>query len=226
MNYRKSDMKSSNLLPFSLLLAAAIIAVLALESSYFLLKAGTATIGIVIIVILQLKLNFKSKDSWWIGAAFLFSILGDWHLTFMNDDASMFVKGIGLYFVAHIGYLVFGTLNGRINWKFTVGLLAILLLYYLLMLYPSIDDKMLAFATLLYLLISCLSLGAAIGIKHPPVVKWSFAFGIFLILFSDTIISIKDFLGLDEVEFLILPTYYLAHISITYSVIKKQGNIE
>jgi hypothetical protein len=43
-----------------------------------------------------------------------------------------------------------------------------------------------------------------------------------LILFSDTIIALKEFTGYNELNFLILPTYYLAHISITFSVMHRK----
>ena len=76
-------------------------------------------------------------------------------------------------------------------------------------------------AALIYLLISCFSLGAAVGIDAKPLVRWSYVFGIVLILFSDTIISLKEFVGHNELNGLILPTYYLAHISITFSLIAK-----
>ena len=78
-------------------------------------------------------------------------------------------------------------------------------------------------SALIYLLVSCLSVGAAVGIKADPVVKWAYAFGIFLILFSDTIISLKEFVGYNVLNFMILPTYYLAHISITFALIRKTG---
>jgi uncharacterized membrane protein YhhN len=198
-----------------------ISAILALITSNFILKSGTAGIGIIILIVLHFRKVKPSKDTWLIIGAFLFSIAGDWFLTNMDGDPMMFSKGIALFFLAHIGYLVFAILNGRIRWRFTAIVLAAFLVFYFLILYPSIKDKVLVMAVLIYLLISCFSLGAAVGIKSDPVVKWAYAFGIFLILFSDTIISLKEFLGYSVLDFIILPTYYLAHISITFSLIKK-----
>jgi hypothetical protein len=212
-------MKKLGLFYFLLLVAATLVGISALFNPIFLFKSGTAGIGIIILLLMLVTATKPKRDIWWIMIAFVFSIAGDWHLTFMNGNPVMFVKGIALYFIAHIGYLVFGMINGSINWKISIALLGIFVTYYLVMLYPAIDDKILVTAVLVYLLISCLSLGAAFGITQTPLVKWSYVFGVFLILFSDTIISIKDFLGFAEVEFLILPTYYLAHISITFSLI-------
>ena len=53
------------------------------------------------------------------------------------------------------------------------------------------------------------------------VVKWSYVFGIIMILFSDTIISFKEFMDYHTFDFLITPTYYLAHICITFSLMKR-----
>ncbi|MEH6771737.1 lysoplasmalogenase family protein [Maribacter arcticus] len=208
---------------YGILLLSVISAIFALLTSNFIFKSGTAGIGILIILILNFKKVKPSKDTWFIIGAFLFSIAGDWFMSNMNGDSTMFSKGIALFFLAHLGYLLFATLNGQIKWRFTSILLALFLLFYFLVLFPSINDNILMLATLIYLLISCFSLGASVGIKGDYVVKWTYVFGIFLILFSDTIISLTEFLGYNRLDFLILPTYYLAHISITFSLIRKQG---
>ncbi|MEH6619225.1 lysoplasmalogenase family protein [Maribacter arcticus] len=208
---------------YGVLLVSVISAIFALLTSNFIFKSGTAGIGILIILILNFKKVKPSKATWFIIGAFLFSIAGDWFMSNMNGDSTMFSKGIALFFLAHLGYLLFATLNGQIKWRFTSILLALFLLFYFLVLFPSINDNILMLATLIYLLISCFSLGASVGIKGDYVVKWTYVFGIFLILFSDTIISLTEFLGYNRLDFLILPTYYLAHISITFSLIRKQG---
>ena len=206
---------------YGLLTFSLILAVMALITSNFIYKSGTAGMGILILIILYFKDVKPSKDTWFIIGAFMFSIAGDWFLSHMNGDLIMFSKGIALFFLAHIGYLMFALMNGKINWRFTGFLLLIYLSFFFIILYPAINDKILMLATLIYLLVSCLSVGAALGIKADPVIKWTFVFGIFLILFSDTIISLTEFLGYKTFDFLILPTYYLAHISITFSLIRK-----
>jgi uncharacterized membrane protein YhhN len=205
---------------YGVLLLSVISAVFALITSSFIFKSGTAGIGILIILILNFKKVKPSKDTWFIIGAFLFSIAGDWFMSNMNGDNTMFIKGIALFFIAHLGYLLFATFNGQIKWRFTSIVLALFLLFYFLVLFPSINDNILILASLIYLLISCFSLGAAVGIESDYVVKWTYVFGIFLVLFSDTIISLTEFLGYNMLDFLILPTYYLAHISITFSVIR------
>jgi len=134
----------------------------------------------------------------------------------------MFSAGIGLYLMAHVGYLWFALRNGRIHKLFTVILLAGYLLFFFVKLYPALDDTILLLAVLLYLLISCVSLGAAFGIQLTPVVKWSYFAGVTLVLLSDTIIALNEFTSYGALNFLILPTYYAAHISITFALIKRK----
>jgi hypothetical protein len=51
-----------------------------------------------------------------------------------------------------------------------------------------------------------------------------FVVGIALTLLSDTFISFNEFLGHRRFNSLVLPTYYLARISITVSVLVANGN--
>jgi hypothetical protein len=73
-------------------------------------------------------------------------------------------------------------------------------------------------AVLLYLLISCVTLAAALGRRAPPRSWWLYAAGIALIVLSDTLIAFAEFLGQHRGDSLILPTYYLAHLCVTASV--------
>lgn len=207
---------------YSILLIPAISAILALNHFGFFFKSGSAGAGILIILLFYFNELRNRKDVWMIIAAFLFSIGGDWFLSHKHGDAGMFVAGIALFFVAHVGYLSYALLNGRIKWLFTAILLVGYLLFFALKLYPGIEDKTLMIAALIYLLISCFSLGAASGLQAETWEKWAYIFGIFLILFSDTIIAFREFIGYKELDFLILPTYYIAHISITFSLMRRK----
>ena len=207
---------------YLLLIAPTIFAILALNHFGFFFKSGTAGAGILILLLLYFQQLPKAKDIIFLMSAFLFSIIGDWFLSNMKGDASMFVYGIGFYFLAHFGYLIYALLNGKISRVFTSVLLAAFLMFFVLVLYPSIDNRMLMFSALIYLVISCISLGVAVGLRSKGIEKWAYVFGIFLILFSDTIIAFKEFVGYKELNYLILPTYYLAHISITLSLIQRK----
>ncbi|WP_437396163.1 lysoplasmalogenase [Flagellimonas lutimaris] len=209
---------------YVLLGVSVILAILGVSTANFIFKSGTAGMGILIILILYAQLKKNAKDTWWILGAFLFSIIGDWFLSHMNGDSLMFVKGIALFFLAHVGYLLYALFNGRIKGMFTGILLAAYLVFFFLVLYPNFTDVALMIASLVYLLISCFSLGAAMGMERNSTEKWSYVFGIVLIIFSDTIIAFKEFVDYHTFDFLITPTYYLAHIFITFSLIKRFEN--
>ncbi len=203
---------------YGLLVIPVLSAILALAYHDFAFKAGVAGSGIVLLGIVYRKDLGIRKDIWAIVAAFLFSIAGDWFLSNRHGDTTRFIAGIALFFVAHVGYLSYAFMNGRLNRTLTVILLAGYLIFFGLILYPSIDDKPLLFAVFVYILISCISLGAAGGIKAAPMVKWVYFFGISMVVFSDTIIAFREFTAYDQLSWLILPTYYLAQISVTLSL--------
>ena len=207
---------------YGLLFVPVSSAVMALVYHDFVFKAGVAAGGILIIFACFLTDRERRKDVLLVVAAFLLSIVGDWYLSTMRGDTGRFIAGIGFFFLAHAGYLAYALLNGRFKWAVTIVFLAGYLLFFLLKLFPVISDSMLMLAALLYLLISCFSLGAAAGMRFAADVKWAYLAGIALILFSDTIIALKEFAGYRELNFLILPTYYLAQISLTFSVLRRK----
>lgn len=58
----------------------------------------------------------------------------------------------------------------------------------------------------------------------PILPKCLFVAGIASILFSDTIIAFKEFSGYKELNFLIMPTYYLSHILMTLQLIRNTNS--
>lgn len=207
---------------YGLLLIPVISAILALLYHDFAYKAGVAGSGILILTVSYFsQLKRRYGDVWLINGAFLFSIGGDWFLSNKHGDSGMFIAGIMLFFFAHVGYLLYALKNGRISKIFTIGLLIGYLAFFFLKLFPSIDNRILMMAALVYLLISCFSLGAAVGIQAKPMIKWPYVFGIILILLSDTIIALKEFAAYNTLDYMILPTYYLAQISVTLAMLKK-----
>jgi hypothetical protein len=208
-----------NKLVLILLIIPAIFGVLALICNLFIFKSGVAGTCILIILARHFRYLNHRADVLTIPGAFIFSIAGDWCLSNRNGDPRMFFSGILLFFIAHAGYLSFSLLNGKINYCLTILTLIAYLAFFACKLYPSISNPILLFASLAYLLISCLSLGAAAGINGLSFFRWSYFLGIVLILFSDTIIALKEFQHINTLNFMILPAYYLAQILITTAVI-------
>jgi len=204
-----------------LVLAQLISAIIAIATDIFIFKIGVAAIGTIILLIAYSKKIMKVLDVWVVILAFICSMIGDYFLSNMNEDNSMFMIGISLYLLAHIGYLIFSLLNGSIKRGITIGILLVFLVFYYSTLYSYITDMSLAYVVLFYLVVSCVSLGAAFGIKAAAQVKWPYVVGIASILFSDTIISFKEFMNYNSLNILILPTYYLAQICITIALYTK-----
>ena len=100
---------------YGLLFIPFISAILALNHFGFLFKSGVAGAGILILFYLYSGELKQSKDVWAIVAAFLFLIGGDWFLSNRNGEVIMFIGGIALFFIAHVGYLTFALMNGRLN---------------------------------------------------------------------------------------------------------------
>jgi uncharacterized membrane protein YhhN len=212
---------SKKCLFFSLLFFPALSAILALIYGYFPFKAGVAGIGILILFGMFLAGKRSYEKVWLVITAFLFSIGGDWFLSNKQEHSWMFMAGIAMFFFAHMGYLIYALKNGEISGNFLIGLLAGYLAFFFLWLSPGIAGLGMKAAALFYLVISCFSLAAAIGIKKlSPLAKWSYVSGIILILFSDTIIAFKEFTLFQMLNFLILPTYYLAQLCITFSLME------
>lgn len=210
---------------YYLLLIPLALAIFAVAGYGFFFKAAVPGSCLLILAWLYHKRLKTQSDTWFVLGAFFFSIAGDWFLSNKGDSFMMFSVGIGLYLLAHVGYLWFALRNGRIHKIFTIIVLAGYLIFFFLKLSPAIDEKVLLLVVLLYLLISCISLGAAYGIKLSPLLRWVYFFGVSLILLSDTIIALNEFAAFSKLNFLILPTYYAAHISITFALIQKAYSI-
>lgn len=202
-----------------ILLALQVVASLvALSNGEFFFKSGSAGIGALILLLLSSKKGFTTPDLWMLIGAFAFSIVGDYFLSTRDGDTMRFVYGIFFFFLAHIGYLLYSLYQGKISWRFTALLCGGYLIFFFTSLYPGIADSVLRWAALAYLFVSCFSLGAAWGIRFTGWDKWLYVAGIVLILFSDTLIALAEFMKYKQWDFLVLPTYYLAHIVITWSV--------
>ncbi len=150
-----------------------------------------------------------------ISLAFVFSIAGDWMLQVY------FVCGIALFFIAHLWYIYYSLKNGKIDKRLLLIITVIFLAYYLIFLMPSIPDKMINVAVLLYILVSCLSVAAAKGLNGDKITKELYFNGICCLAFSDVLISMNTFLFIDTFYFLMLPTYYASQILVVASFISR-----
>ena len=203
------------------LLLPATLAVLALFSDWLPAKMGVPlTCALILLLAWQSReQRGADKDILWVVAALAFSAAGDDFLSSMAGQASYFVIGIGLYFLAHLGYLGFSWSNGRLNRMVFWLALLVYLPYGLFLLRPAIAEPVLFAAVLVYLLMSCLVFAVACGLRMAQPARGLFQAGIALIVLSDSIISFSEFLHYQTLDWLILPTYYLAHLGITFALL-------
>lgn len=207
------------MIQYAVLIVPILLAMYADSTDYLPAKMGVPLVCALILAGIFALCQPRRRDLFWLITAFVFSALGDYFLSNKSGNESYFVIGIGLYFLAHVGYLSFALCNGRINLPALGILLACYLAYYFMRLGPAIEDTVLSGAVLLYLLISCTAVAAAIGVNWQGHIKWFFVFGICMILLSDTVISFNEFLKFKDWNRIILPTYYLAHVTITIAAI-------
>jgi uncharacterized membrane protein YhhN len=160
--------------------------------------------------------------AWLLVAALGFSIAGDWMLGHRGGDTMRFVYGIALFFIAHIGFLVFCLLNGRLKRLWLWLLLVGYGLFFIFGLSPAIPQLPLLAAVLLYMIISCFSLAAAAGLRFNFVSRWLFIAGIACLVFSDTLIALHEFMNTANSlhHTLMMPAYYAAHILVAASSLK------
>jgi hypothetical protein len=205
---------------YAILLIPLILTVFAVKGYGFIFRVAiTASCAVILWFMSGHSANHSIR---WIMVALLISIVGDWFLSHIGGVPVRFIYGTGLFFVAHVCFLCFCLKNGRVNWYLLSFLLVCYLSFFFIALLPALlQQKMLLVVVLFYLLISCLSLAAAAGLRLSPLTRWIFSFGIALLMFSDTLIALKIFAGITQYRFFILPTYFLSHIFITMSLIKK-----
>jgi len=199
----------------------AVVGVGALWTGYLPLKMGVPVLCAAILGWCRLAGKLGHRDVWWVVAAFAFSAAGDYFLSNKRGNEGYFIVGIGLFLVAHVGYMTAAWLNGRVHRLVLAVLLLVFVAYYVVLLYPAIESGVLSMAVLGYLLVSCWVLAVASGLEWNSDVKLLYVLGIALIVLSDTAISFNEFLGFAKFNRIILPTYYLAHLSITLSLLRR-----
>ena len=205
---------------FAVLLIPLVFIVLAVTGYGFIYRAAVS-VSCAIIVWFMSERSTNSSILW-IVAALLISIAGDWFLSHVRGVPVRFIYGVCLFFVAHIGFLCFCLKNGRMNRYVLSFVLTGYLIFFFVMLRPALmSDTILFIAVLAYLLISCFSLVAAVGLRLSLMTRLCFSLGIALLVFSDTLIALKNFAGHAELKSLILPTYFASHLFITLSLIRR-----
>lgn len=210
---------------YLLLFIPAIFGTAAFITNKFIFKVGQTLSCLVIALYYGLSNEFSTV--WFLAIAFALSILGDFFLSFRTKTNNYFILGITAFLFVHVGYILFiyNSFSASLL-IFLISLLILLLgytLYFTKSLYEKLDGVM-KVGVMGYIAISCVAFALVVSINAPAVVKTLSVIGIFLIVFSDTIIAESSFAGRRKAVSLILPTYYLAQITLSAMVIYKVLN--
>lgn len=162
----------------------------------------------------------RRRDTLTCSMAVAFSLAGDAVLAHIGGTDNGFLMGVALFFIAHLFYTSFFMMHGKIQpWVLLFGGGAVLT-YVLGWLLPVIPLLTIRSAITAYALVSVLSLSAACGMYKLR--GWGQVLcilGISCLLFSDILIAQRKFLGSDVGYSLMLPTYFLSHIIISFAFV-------
>ena len=150
----------------SLLLLLVPLATLAgyLLTGSFLLRSGTTLLCLLLIIIRTREAVVRSATGF-VATALLLSFMGDFVLGHWGGSFEGFVCGVALFLLAHLGYVAYCLCLGRLRRGWLAGLVAVFgAVYYGLLLRPRINDAVTSGAVLAYILVSCLSMAAALGL--------------------------------------------------------------
>ncbi|MDC7222423.1 MAG: lysoplasmalogenase family protein [Spirochaetales bacterium] len=206
---------------YLLFLIPLFFSVAAVKTNFYPFKV-CVTLSCIIFILFD-RWDTGLGDSLYIVIAFLFSIAGDYFLSHRWDKGEKltrwFVAGIALFFMAHVFYLVFLFQSVEFNPVHLLIVIVPMIIYYVLCLYPHLKPVSMKIAIFIYLVISCFSLSMVFGYNGEGWEKIGLIGGISLIVFSDLCIAEVNFMDRKPLEKLILPTYYAAHIVITFGLI-------
>ena len=163
----------------------------------------------------------NSNAVWFLVGAFILSVFGDYFMKDRGSDLN-FILGISFFFLAHIGFLVYALRRVKFSWIVFLIVAVPLAAVYFAVFMPSKGlwgNWLLTAFGFVYLLVSSFSFSATIKLKGASKARWIYTAAIASLLISDILIAINDFLGFREIEFLIMPLYYLCHILVALSVV-------
>jgi uncharacterized membrane protein YhhN len=183
----------------------------------FFFRAGVSFSCAVIVCLASGQALRRTK--WYVIAGLVVSVFGDWFMVNRGGNSTLFIYAIGLFFIAHVCFCSFCIVNGRIDKGVLLALLTGYLPFFFVELRPALTQTPLFAAVMAYLLVSCLSLSAAAGLRLPAVVRATYMLGIALFVFSDTIIALRSFTPYrGDLNSLILPTYFASHVVIALAL--------
>ena len=152
-------------------------------------------------------------------AGLLISVAADYFMAHQVSGGNRFLYGVLCFFAAHCMF----AWQAGMRFSFEIAplavalaLLAVYCVYAGARMLPKVESGLRA-PLVLYVLISLVSLYFAMSMDAPLLPRILYIAGIAAILFSDTMIAERNFLGQHWAGKLILPFYYACHVLISLS---------
>lgn len=200
---------------YALMLLPCALACVRLISKKYIYSALTTASCLLIALI-------SGAPGWiWVAAGFALSIAGDF---FMNRKNG-FLFGIMGFFCAHVCFLGYA-IRAFGEFSMFCAILALLLCagyaaFLALRVYPRETRLPINIALSLYMLISVSVFTLSLCARPFGAPEAAFSAGIFMIMFSDTLIGLGMYEKTKWSAKWVLPTYYLCHILIALSLVMK-----
>jgi len=206
-----------------LLPCSAVIAAMIRGRYGFAATAVVLGLSLAVSVFAILRSQTSRRGDWFLVAAYLCCLGGDWFLAHRGGRELWFLAGIAMFGLAHLNLLCLMLCNGRIRKRELAVLSVLLLAYFALFLLPLGGVGLpLKLAALVYLQLSGLTLSAAVGLRLAIPVKMLFVGAVCLLAISDLTISFKEFLHWEKLDILLLPTYWFFLIFMCAGMCLKQ----
>jgi len=191
------------------------------EDSYVLVE-GVALSCAGICAAVWFIFSKNSHAIWFLVGAFIMSVAGDCFMKTRGSDDLNFILGISFFFIAHVGFLIYALRRVKFSWIVFAVVTVPLTAVYFAVFMPSKGlwgNWLLTVFGFIYLLVSSFSFSATVKLKGASKARWIYTIAIASLLISDILIAVTDFLQVGEIEFLIMPLYYLCHILVALSVV-------
>jgi alkenylglycerophosphocholine/alkenylglycerophosphoethanolamine hydrolase len=174
------------------------------------------TIPILCLAVLAFS-NIPGIKGILIGVGLLFSGCGD--VLLHIDGVAYFVHGLGAFLIAHLFYIAAfisqpAITRGRLPVLLAIGVYGVVMG---VLLFPHLGDMLIPVAAYLFIILA-MGISAALGTaNHTLVIA-----GAGLFILSDSLIAINRFLmPVPQSDLLIMITYYLAQLFITFGSSKQ-----
>lgn len=198
---------------YALLVMPVALAGIRLYSGKYIYSALT-TLSCAIIALIS------GAPGWmWAASGFILSIAGDF---FMNRKDG-FLFGIAGFFCAHVCFMAYALFHfGEFSiYSASVGALIIIgyAVFLALRVYPREARLPIKIALSMYMLISVAVFTLSLCARPFGYAQIAFSAGIFMIMFSDTLIGLGIYAKTKWSGKWVLPTYYLCHVLIALSLV-------